>query len=103
MSILPKSPRPRLLQMSNSRKMNGRRLKAFPGEYSRISSDCRDFVFQRDRGRCGHCGSGENLQFDHIIPKSKGGSGAALNVELLCGTCNNSKKARVYVPKIPGH
>ena len=49
-----------------------------------ISDEVKIFVWRRDRGRCVKCGSGENLEFDHIIPLSKGGSNTARNIQLLC-------------------
>lgn len=39
-----------------------------------ISESVRPFVWQRDRGQCLVCGSREWLEFDHIIPLTKGGS-----------------------------
>ena len=67
-------------------------------DHAHISYDTRLFVWKRDGGACGHCGVTANLQFDHIIPRSRGGSGRAANVELLCGDCNNKKKARLFTP-----
>lgn len=57
----------------------------------RIPEDVRIFVWKRDDGRCVQCGSQENLEFDHIIPVSKGGSNTARNIQLLCETCNRRK------------
>lgn len=57
----------------------------------RIPEDVRIFVWKRDGGRCVKCGSQENLEFDHIIPVSKGGSNTARNIQLLCETCNRMK------------
>lgn len=51
----------------------------------------RMFVWERDGGRCRGCGSRERLEFDHIIPVSKGGSDTERNVQLLCEACNRSK------------
>ena len=33
-----------------------------------IPQDIKMFVWQRDHGRCGQCGSQRELEFDHIIP-----------------------------------
>jgi 5-methylcytosine-specific restriction endonuclease McrA len=67
-------------------------------DHAHISHDTRLFVWKRDGGACRHCGATTNLQFDHIIPRSRGGSSEAANVELLCGDCNNKKKARLFTP-----
>ena len=56
-----------------------------------IPSEVRREVWRRDGGKCVKCGSRENLEYDHIIPVSKGGSNTARNIELLCEACNRSK------------
>ncbi|MCK4904918.1 HNH endonuclease [bacterium] len=56
-----------------------------------ISDEVKMFVWQRDQGKCVKCGSQENLEFDHIIPFSKGGSNSKRNIQLLCEKCNRSK------------
>jgi hypothetical protein len=56
-----------------------------------IADDVKMFVWNRDGGRCVKCGSNENLEFDHIIPVSKGGSNTARNIQILCEACNRSK------------
>jgi 5-methylcytosine-specific restriction endonuclease McrA len=67
-------------------------------DYGHIEYDTRLFVWQRDGGRCRHCGSREEMQFDHVIPRSRGGSGLASNVELLCGPCNRRKGTLLMPP-----
>ncbi len=57
-----------------------------------IPSEVRREVWRRDEGRCVKCGSRENLEFDHIIPVSRGGSNTARNIELLCENCNRLKR-----------
>lgn len=52
-------------------------------------------VWRRDGGKCVKCGSRENLEYDHIIPVSKGGGNTARNIELLCESCNRSKGAKI--------
>lgn len=56
-----------------------------------IPDDVKMFVWQRDGGRCVKCGSQEKLEFDHIIPLSKGGNNTARNIQLLCEKCNRQK------------
>lgn len=48
-------------------------------------------VWRRDQGRCQRCGSQENLEFDHIIAISRGGSNTVRNIQLLCKKCNRLK------------
>lgn len=55
----------------------------------------RHEVWRRDQGKCVQCGSKEKLEFDHIIPFSRGGSDTARNIQLLCELCNRTKRATV--------
>ncbi len=52
-------------------------------------------VWLRDEGKCVNCGSVSELQFDHIIPHSKGGANTVENIQILCRSCNSSKRARI--------
>ena len=61
----------------------------------RISEEVQIFVWRRDGGKCVICGSQENLEFDHIIPISKGGSNTARKIQLLCERCNRSKGNKI--------
>lgn len=58
-----------------------------------IPEEVRRQVFRRDGGRCSRCGSGELLQFDHVIPVALGGASTADNLQLLCAPCNRDKGA----------
>jgi hypothetical protein len=60
-----------------------------------IPEEVRIAVWRRDGGKCARCGSREKLEYDHIIPVSKGGSSTVRNVELLCETCNRKKKDNI--------
>lgn len=43
---------------------------------------------------CVFCSSTVNLQTDHLIPKSRGGSDSADNLVLSCQSCNSSRNSR---------
>jgi hypothetical protein len=52
-------------------------------------------VATRDGGKCRRCGSAYDLQYDHIVPYSRGGrSDDVSNIQLLCGRCNRLKSNR---------
>ncbi|MEA2451048.1 MAG: hypothetical protein QOG63_2980 [Thermoleophilaceae bacterium] len=50
-------------------------------------------VFNRDGGRCVGCGSGFDIQYDHVIPVAMGGATTAENLQILCADCNRRKGA----------
>src|SRR3990170_1867641 len=50
------------------------------GRRETIPDDVKMYVWNRDGGKCLKCGSQEKLEFDHIIPLSKGGSNTARNI-----------------------
>jgi 5-methylcytosine-specific restriction endonuclease McrA len=56
-----------------------------------ISDELKHYIWMRDGGRCRHCGSGSEIQYDHVIPVSKGGATSAENLQILCGKCNRRK------------
>jgi hypothetical protein len=60
-----------------------------------IPESIRSEVWRRDGGKCTECGSKEQLQFDHIIPVSKGGASTSANIQLLCRACNQKKGAKI--------
>ena len=60
-----------------------------------LTQQTKDKVWNRDGGKCVECGSKEKLEFDHIIPHSKGGSDTYRNIQLLCEKCNRSKSAKI--------
>lgn len=61
----------------------------------KISKAVKDRVWNRDGGKCVQCGSNENLEFDHIIPFSKGGANTYRNIQLLCEPCNRGKSDKI--------
>jgi len=75
-----------LKTMASDEQPNQRR-EAIPPEVKRE-------VWRRDEGKCAKpgCGSRVNLEYDHIIPVSKGGSNTARNIQLLCEKHNREKR-----------
>lgn len=61
----------------------------------KIPQRIKDMVWQRDEGKCVECGTKENLEFDHIIPHSKGGANTYRNIQLLCSSCNKTKSSNI--------
>lgn len=72
-------------------------------------------LFRRDRFMCAYCGqthNTRNLTRDHIVPLSRGGKDAWLNVCACCQSCNARKGAKLleelgwellYLPYAPNH
>ena len=60
-----------------------------------IPEEVRFAVWRRDGGKCVKCGTNEKLEFDHIIPISKGGSNTERNIQLLCEKCNREKSDKI--------
>ena len=56
-----------------------------------IPKTTKKIVYTRDGGVCQCCGSSQNLEYDHIIPFSCGGTSVPANIQLLCMSCNRSK------------
>jgi uncharacterized membrane protein len=56
-----------------------------------IPARVRSEVWRRDEGGCVDCGSKERLEYDHIIPLSRGGANTARNIELRCEVCHRAK------------
>jgi len=52
-------------------------------------------VFLRDKFSCQYCGSKNELTFDHLLPRSKGGKTNWDNVVTACSSCNVKKGGRL--------
>ncbi|WP_087925438.1 HNH endonuclease [Streptomyces albireticuli] len=63
------------------------RNRSRPGDWS----SRRARVLARDRFTCQKCGTRENLQVDHIVSVSRGGSWDLDNLWVLCGKCHALK------------
>jgi hypothetical protein len=63
-------------------------------------------VILRDGKVCSECGeniSPDDVQFDHVIPYSKGGSSDESNIRVLCELCNKKKSNRFEAEKLVMH
>ncbi|MFG1792128.1 TerD family protein [Nocardia sp. NPDC049149] len=74
-----------------------KRLILTPGQRDTrsIPQEVKAEVWQRDGGKCVECGDSHYLEFDHIIPLSRGGATSATNLQILCRACNRAKGARI--------
>ena len=61
-----------------------------------VSDEIKEAVYERDNGQCKSCGSKEQLQYDHVIPFSKGGSDEIDNLQILCRSCNLAKSNKYH-------
>ena len=54
----------------------------------------RERLLEETAGVCVYCGhplTAETMEIDHIVPRSKGGTGEFLNKVCACGACNARK------------
>lgn len=49
-------------------------------------------AMSKSGGRCVACNTTEDLQVDHIMPVSRGGTNDIANLQMLCRDCNASKR-----------
>ena len=57
----------------------------------------RSNVYLRDLFTCQYCGARNELTFDHLLPKSKGGKTDWGNVVTACSDCNVKKGGRLFI------
>src|SRR5665213_685605 len=65
-------------------------------------------LFLRDSFACQYCGAGDDLTFDHVVPRASGGRTTWDNVVTACAPCNLKKGGRLadqagMHPSIPPH
>jgi 5-methylcytosine-specific restriction endonuclease McrA len=60
------------------------RIKLGPEAYAQL----RRQILERDRWRCQHCGSRQNLQIHHEEPRSQSGDDVEENLITLCNSCH---------------
>lgn len=54
---------------------------------------------RRDGFMCTKCGCSKDLEIDHIMPVTRGGTNVLENLQLLCSACNRSKSNHVESEK----
>jgi hypothetical protein len=69
----------------------------------RLRAEVKREVWHRDGGRCqwpieggGICGSTLRLEYDHVVPRGRGGTSEAANIRLLCRFHNQWTARAVY-------
>lgn len=65
------------------------------GNTRHIPQHIKNAVWQKCQGKCVQCDSSAYLEFDHIIPFSKGGSNSENNLQILCRKCNLEKSNQI--------
>lgn len=60
-----------------------------------INDKDRKYIYERDHYRCVYCGSSDELQIDHKIPRKYGGSDNIENLVTACRSCNLEKSAKL--------
>ncbi|MEM8719360.1 MAG: HNH endonuclease [Cyanobacteria bacterium P01_G01_bin.39] len=90
----PKKKRVKKVSVANNISTNKKNQKT--SRY--ISKSTRVSVLHRDKYKCVFCGRSSQqieLQIDHIIPFSRGGSNQIDNLQTLCVDCNQGKSDRI--------
>jgi 5-methylcytosine-specific restriction endonuclease McrA len=96
-ALIEKLEKQRFAAAANPRSGRGSRdVRYIPAHVKRA-------VWKRDRGRCtfvgnsGHCcGSRRFVQFDHRVPRARGGPSTIENVRLLCAPHNRLEAERIF-------
>lgn len=60
-----------------------------------IPQTIKSQVWENCSGKCVQCNARDYLEFDHIIPFSKGGANTVNNLQVLCRKCNLAKRDRI--------
>ena len=57
-------------------------------------------IYDAQNGRCGYCGieiEFESTTLDHIVPRSRKGTMALVNLIVCCDPCNQAKRHRNFI------
>lgn len=81
--------------LADIRMMNRQMIAPNKRDTRRIPQHVMTEVWQRDQGKCIQCHATEYLEFDHVIPHSKGGATSVNNLQLLCRKCNLEKSNKI--------
>ena len=87
---LKSDPAKRRRYLDQVRAHNHRR-RAASGSYT--VSEWQALLLYYD-GKCLCCGTTENIQVDHVVPLSKGGTNTIDNLQPLCKACNRQKMTK---------
>jgi 5-methylcytosine-specific restriction endonuclease McrA len=81
--------------------------------FDHVPTLTKEMLLARDRYTCAYCAKRfrfDQLDMEHIVPRSKGGAGSWMNLVAACKACNNRKADRTpeaagmklhYVPYRP--
>jgi hypothetical protein len=82
-------------------------------QFDRVPTLTKEMLLARDRYLCAYCAQRfrfDQLDMEHIVPRSKGGGNSWMNLVTACKACNNRKANRTpeaagmklhYVPYVP--
>ncbi len=74
---------------------HGKRCRPHARAYEQArAGDYRQLRLFRPDGPCVGCGATEDLTWDHVTPRSKGGGSEWANLQCLCRPCNSKKGGR---------
>lgn len=63
-------------------------------EFEKMATKIKPIVLTKFGHKCANCNSVDQLQLDHIVALSMGGSNDIDNLQILCKKCNTSKGGR---------
>ena len=74
-----------------------RKVKKLRARMHYVNPKVRAAILARDNHRCLLCGATDNLEIDHIVPATNGGTSSPQNLQTLCHTCHRSEKGESQV------